>query len=161
MATALILAGSNVKRERNLPAALDALRHLPGLRVQAISAIHDTPAIGPDGRPSGQPNFHNVALRVETGLDYPQLRQRLRELEARLGRVRTADKFAPRPIDLDIAWYAPDDGGPPVVAPDLAQYAHVVLPLAEVAPTWRDPATGRTLQELAARFRPSATRPAS
>ncbi|MCC9077610.1 2-amino-4-hydroxy-6-hydroxymethyldihydropteridine diphosphokinase [Litorilinea aerophila] len=159
MATALILAGSNVDRERNLPAALDALRRLPGLRVQAVSAIHDTPAIGPDGRPSGQPNFHNVALRVETELGYQQLRQRLREVEARLGRVRTEDKFAPRPIDLDIVWYAPDDGGPPVVDPDLARYAHVVLPLAEIAPDWQDPTTGHSLQELAARFRPTA-RPA-
>ncbi|OUC09547.1 hypothetical protein RY27_02185, partial [Litorilinea aerophila] len=115
--------------------------------------------IGPDGRPSGQPNFHNVALRVETELGYQQLRQRLREVEARLGRVRTEDKFAPRPIDLDIVWYAPDDGGPPVVDPDLARYAHVVLPLAEIAPDWQDPTTGHSLQELAARFRPTA-RPA-
>ncbi len=84
-----------------------------------------------------------------------RLRSVLRDIEASLGRVRTADKFAPRPIDLDIALFGQlvvDLEGSPIPDPDLAPLPHVALPLADIAPEWILPATGETLAQIAARL---------
>lgn len=48
------------------------------------------------------PDFVNGALLIETEQNFEELERYLRSLEHRLGRVRTADRYAPRTIDLDI-----------------------------------------------------------
>jgi GTP cyclohydrolase I len=80
------------------------------------------------------------------------LKAALREIEAALGRVRTADKYAARTIDLDLALYGQEvvsDGGLHIPDPDIVQQPHVVVPLADVAPGWRHPELGVTLSEIA------------
>ncbi len=70
-----------------------------------------------------------------------------------MGRVRTADKFAPRPIDLDIAFYGDrvlEVAGKVIPDPDVLRFAHVAAPLADVAGDWIHPQTGQTLAEIAA-----------
>lgn len=79
----------------------------------------------------------------------------LRAIEAVLGRVRTADKNAPRPIDLDIALWGDrviEDraAGLVIPDPDILRWPHVAVPLADVAPDWVHPADGRTLAAIAA-----------
>lgn len=49
-----------------------------------------------------------------------------------MGRVRSEDKFAPRPIDLDVIAF--EDGSH--TDPDLARYAHVAVPAADLAQNW-------------------------
>jgi 2-amino-4-hydroxy-6-hydroxymethyldihydropteridine diphosphokinase len=49
-----------------------------------------------------QPDFFNGAFLIETNLDEKQLKNYLLNVEARLGRIRTENKDAPRTIDLDI-----------------------------------------------------------
>jgi len=69
--------------------------------------------------------------------------------------VRGDDRYAPRPIDLDLAAYegfAGEVDGSPVPDPAILERAFLALPLAEVAPDWRDPALGRSLGEIAASF---------
>ena len=101
MNLAVISIGSNIQPERHVPAAMAELcrRH----RVLAQSKVMPTKAIGRDGQvdPSGA-DFLNACVLIETPLDLAGLRQALGELELHLGRVRTADKFAPRTIDLDV-----------------------------------------------------------
>ncbi len=57
-----------------------------------------------------------------------------------------------RVIDLDLLIYRQTLSGPgetPVLPhPRLAERAFVVLPLAELAPDWRHPGSGRSLQEM-------------
>jgi 2-amino-4-hydroxy-6-hydroxymethyldihydropteridine diphosphokinase len=150
----LISLGSNIDKEVNLPAAIDLLREQPGLTVVAVSPVLATAAIAADGQPAAQPTFHNAAVRAETTLTPDELRSVLREIEARLGRVRGADKFAARPIDLDLALYgdAVAAGPKPLPDPDLLRYAHVAIPLAAVAPDWVHPITGERLDAIAAHF---------
>jgi 2-amino-4-hydroxy-6-hydroxymethyldihydropteridine diphosphokinase len=65
------------------------------------------------------------------------LKRALLEIEARLGRVRQADKYAARTIDLDIAMYGLqviDLEGRHIPDPDIARHPHVAVPLADVAP---------------------------
>jgi 2-amino-4-hydroxy-6-hydroxymethyldihydropteridine diphosphokinase len=159
----LISLGSNVAKETNLPAAVVQLAAQPTVTVLAVSPVLQTAAVGPDGAPSGQPPFHNQALLAETSLAPEELRMLLQEIEAKLGRARTADKFAPRPIDLDLSLYGDFAGvvdGKLLPDPDVMRHAHVALPLAAVAPDWVYGPHGPTLAliaaELAARSGPAA-----
>jgi 7,8-dihydro-6-hydroxymethylpterin-pyrophosphokinase len=80
------------------------------------------------------------------------LRQVLRTIETTLGRVRSADKFASRPIDLDLAYYGAGVvvvDGKTIPDEDVLRYAHVAVPLAAVAPTWLHPITGQSLTTIA------------
>lgn len=146
---ALVLLGSNIDRERNIPLAIQRLANHPKLLPLAVSRVYESAAIG-GNRP--QPRFSNCAALVETALTPQELRGHLRALEAEAGRVRTADKYAPRPIDLDIVLF--DDlvgnvDGSLVPDPDLLRFAHVAVPCGEIAPDWKHPQTGQTLEIIA------------
>ncbi len=144
----LITIGTNVARETNLVRAVRGLASYPGVRVVAVSPVYEGPAVG-GTRP--QPPFYNAAALLETELTPDELREALRLLEAGLGRVRSADKFAPRPIDLDIAFFGDrvfDLAGRHIPDPDVLRYPHLAVPLADIAPDWRHPETGQTLAEI-------------
>lgn len=149
----LITLGSNIDRERNIQRALAGLERHQHLRMLAVSPVYITPAIGADGQPSAQPDFANAAVRAETDLDPVTLRQALRAIESTMGRVRTMDKFAARPIDLDLAFYGQEIievAGRQLPDPDVLRFAHVAIPLADVAGEWVHPQSGRTLAAIAA-----------
>ncbi|MFN8492814.1 MAG: 2-amino-4-hydroxy-6-hydroxymethyldihydropteridine diphosphokinase [Caldilineaceae bacterium] len=149
MPTVLITLGSNIAKEQNLPRAIELIRHQPTLTVVAVSPIYET---APVGGPAAQPQFYNAAMRIETTLTYPMLRTLLRTLESALGRVRTTDKFAPRPIDLDIAFYGQESftfADKCIPDPDAIRFPHLTLPLADIAPEWRDAKSGFTLRQIA------------
>jgi 2-amino-4-hydroxy-6-hydroxymethyldihydropteridine diphosphokinase len=143
---ALIELGSNIKPEEHLPRAVAALARLG--RVEAVSAAYQTEPFGPPG----QPHFVNAAVRLLTELAPIDLRQELRAVEYALGRRRSADRYAPRPIDLDLCMY----GQPPLQSdelalpdPDILARPYLARTLAEVAPDLVHPLTGQTLAELA------------
>ncbi|MBW7885047.1 MAG: 2-amino-4-hydroxy-6-hydroxymethyldihydropteridine diphosphokinase [Caldilineaceae bacterium] len=156
MARVLVLMGSNVDKESNLPRALALLAAHAHIELVATSPTYATVAIGQDGGAVSQPGFHNAAALLETTLSPEELRQELRAMEAQLGRVRTADRFAPRTIDLDIALYddvvVRVDGRQIIPDPDILRFAHVAIPLAAVAPDWVHPQTGGTLAAIAQTF---------
>ncbi len=154
----LIAVGSNIAKEANVPAAVARLAAEPGIAVLAVSSVLETPAVGADGQPDGRPAYHNVGLRAATTLELQAVRTRLRTLETDMGRVRGPDKFAPRPIDLDLAYYG-DPGaaettgaGELPLDDDVLRCAHVAIPLAEVAPNWVHQGAGSTLAAIAAAF---------
>lgn len=135
-----LLLGSNIQPERNLPLAIDQLQN--HLTILLISGVWETPPVGSAG-----PNFLNAALMAQTPLEQNTLKlQILTPLEAKMGRVRSADKNAPRPIDLDIILF---DGM--ILDPTLWQFAHRAVPVAEIQPELRSEA-GETLREAAAKF---------
>ncbi len=148
----LIALGSNVDPETNLPRAVRRLaERFPGL---AASRVYATAAVGaPDAPP-----FLNAAVAIETALPLAELKHRvLRPLEAELGRVRGADRNAPRPIDLDVAFcpglvLRDPAAGIDLPDPEIVACAHLALPLADLAPAEVHPLDGRTLAAIAARF---------
>jgi 2-amino-4-hydroxy-6-hydroxymethyldihydropteridine diphosphokinase len=147
---AIVGLGSNLQPERNLP---EVVRELAAaVRVLAVSSAWSTVPVGP----AGQLPFVNAAVLLRTDLPPDRLKhERLRDIERRLGRVRSPDRFAPRPIDLDLLAFG--DGTTivdqrPVPDPDLLDHAHLALPASEVAPDWRHPATGETLASIAHRL---------
>jgi 2-amino-4-hydroxy-6-hydroxymethyldihydropteridine diphosphokinase len=148
MHSALILLGSNIDRQRNLPAAIERLRADNQIDVVAVSSVYESEAVGGKGP---QPIFANAAVEVQTALSAHELRRRLRQIEADMGRRRSQDKYAPRPIDLDIALFddlVADVDGSIIPDPDIERFPHVTVPLAEIAPQRRHPISGRTLRAI-------------
>lgn len=150
---AVISLGSNIEPERYLPLAVGRLHALG--RVLAVSEACRNPALGPEG----QPDFVNAALLLETDRAPKDIQRALRQIEARLGRRRTPDKYAPRVIDLDLVLYGShivDDGSLCLPDPDLLERAYLAVLAAEVAPAMRHPITGERLAALAERLGASA-----
>jgi 2-amino-4-hydroxy-6-hydroxymethyldihydropteridine diphosphokinase len=137
---ACLLLGSNIQPEKNLPLAVDLLRKQ--VKIVQISSVWETPSVGSTG-----PDFLNLALLIITPLEAGDLKIKvLRPLEAQLGRLRSEDKNAPRPIDLDIILF--DDQ---LLDPNLWQYAHRAVPVSEIVPGYRS-STGEFLSEVASRL---------
>jgi len=111
--------------------------------LEGISAVWETPAVGSDG-----PNFLNAAVVIYTSLEALELKeQALRPLEARLGRVRSADKFAPRTLDIDIVtWNAL------ILDHNIWRHAHLAVPVAELLPCYQSDETGEYLEQAARRL---------
>ncbi|SDG97538.1 2-amino-4-hydroxy-6-hydroxymethyldihydropteridine diphosphokinase [Roseospirillum parvum] len=135
-----------------LEAALAALERA-GLSVAARSGWWES---APVPR-SDQPWFVNGVVRLAGGPPAVELLDLLNRIEADLGRHRDGTPNAPRVVDLDLL----DDAGQVVDTPRLtlphprlAERAFVLHPLAEVAPGWTHPLSGRGLPELIAALPP-------
>ena len=156
----LIALGANLDGPAGAPraqleAALAALSGR-GIRVRERSRFFRTPA-WPD--PSDPP-FVNAVAALETSLPPEALLAALHAVENQLGRRRSRPN-APRPIDLDLIDYdglVRASGAPPILPhPRLAERGFVLLPLADIAPAWRHPASGEGLTALIAALPPGAT----
>ncbi len=155
----LITLGSNLEPEIHLPRAVRLLADR--VRVVSVSQVYESPAVRADGTLDPvQPPFLNAAAQIETDLEPVPLKYEvLRAIEAEMGRQRSADKFAPRVIDLDIALYGDlllqldtEDTHLLLPDPDILERAHVALPLADLAPDLIHPTSGETLRAIADRF---------
>lgn len=152
-AQVFVTLGSNIEPEKNLPEAVRLLAE----RVMLLRAsrVFRSAPVGSEG----QPDFLNAAVLVETDLPPYNLKfNALRDIEQQLGRVRSADKFAARTIDLDLALYGDlvlDDpqGGLTLPDPDILTRAHIALPLADLDPDFVHPVSGETLGQIAVRLR--------
>ena len=147
--------GGNMPSERfgppraTLEAALSALkRH--GIQVCRRSRWYHSRPVPDDG----QPWYVNGVSEIATTLPPGELLARLLEIEREFGRERRK-RWAPRTIDLDLLAYhelsnwAADAGPAPVLPhPRLQERAFVLVPLAELAPGWRHPVLGRTVEAM-------------
>ena len=144
MGRAYLSLGSNQDPERHLPQALDELRARFGELL--ASPWYRTAAVGFDG-----PDFVNGAAVIDSDLDPVALDAWLHALEDAHGRQRNVPRFSSRPLDIDIVFY--DDlvlrgpGHLEIPRPEL-RHAFVLKPLADIAPGFRDPVGGKTLDLL-------------
>jgi len=141
------LAGGFASREALLEAALARFPQA-GLPVISRSDWWSS-AAWPD--PAG-PEYRNGIALVEANGGPQAVLRALLSIEAAFDRTRSA-KNAPRTLDLDLIAY----GRQVIDAPDLTlphPRAHerlfVMGPLAQIAPAWRHPVSGRTAANLAA-----------
>jgi 2-amino-4-hydroxy-6-hydroxymethyldihydropteridine diphosphokinase len=140
-----IALGSNVgDRHATLQSATEALRSMvDDLRS---SSFFDTPYVGEDV----QPSVLNAAVVGVTTLEAHALLERLLAIEHDFGRTRPYGG-APRTLDIDLILYGDaviDEPGLIVPHPRFRERRFVLEPLAQIAPDWRDPVTGRTVLQL-------------
>lgn len=144
---AYLCLGSNIAPAENMRRAVNLLREQ--VHLLALSTCWETQAVTSAGSPAAAPNFLNAAAYIETDLDPASLKaQVLAQIEQKLGRVRTDDKYAPRTIDLDIIIFDEQ-----VIDAELWERPHLALPFSELLPGLRYAATGETLARVAERLR--------
>jgi 2-amino-4-hydroxy-6-hydroxymethyldihydropteridine diphosphokinase len=133
---------------RTCEAALAALANA-GVAVESQSRWYRSAPVPP----SDHPWFVNGVAGLSTTMGPAALLALFHDIERRLGRVRGAPNAA-RSIDLDLLAHGERvsrGGDDPILPhPRLADRAFVLVPLAEVAPGWRHPATGLSVEEMLA-----------
>jgi 2-amino-4-hydroxy-6-hydroxymethyldihydropteridine diphosphokinase len=146
MTVVYLALGSNVgNREENLREAERRLRHL-AITVKQVSSIYETAPVDY----LDQPWFHNSVLEAETDLPPHELLRRMREIESAMGSQKPFAK-GPRLIDLDILLYGDETIATPdlqVPHPRMLERLFVLVPLAEIVPTYRHPSWHGTVAEL-------------
>ncbi len=176
---AIIALGSNVGEtdgspDRTILAALATLA-TESVRVSATSRLCRSPAF-----PAGSgPDYANAAALLTTDLAPAALLAHLHAVEAGFGRVRI-QRWGARTLDLDLIAVGdrilPDpallrhwidlpperqrEEAPQMLIlphPRLQDRAFVLLPMADIAPAWRHPLTGRSVVEMLAAL-PEAAR---
>lgn len=139
---AFLSLGSNIEPEINLVRAVQLLQQHG--RVERISNAWESESVGAEG-----PNYLNACVLFATALEQGELKQQvLLPIEAILGRIRTANRFAARPMDIDIVIF---DGKP--CDNRYWEQAFVVIPLAEIYPEFQNPLHAETVVETAGRLR--------
>lgn len=88
--------GSNIEPDLNVPIAIELIKH-SHILIKQSSLLITKPIMH-----KNNPNFHNGALLIETTLAREEFNQFLKNVEIKIGRIKTTDKYAARTIDLDI-----------------------------------------------------------
>ncbi len=143
--------GSNIDPDANIQWALRLLGN--GIQLTDVSTFYITQPLGAPA----SPHFYNGVVAGMTDLSLPGLRHLLHHIETEVGRQRTEDKYAPRPIDLDLlllddevsegeGWWVPH--------PDICTRPFVAIPLLELAPDLILPDSGRPLRDIVEEIAP-------
>ena len=168
----LVAFGGNLPLEGEPPLevierALSRLQDL-GFSLNAVSSFYQTPCF-----PKGAgPDYVNGALSIGSDMAPAEILEHLHKVEYEFGRERVS-RWAGRTLDLDLL--AVDD----LILPDLVTQRHwvdlpleqqtrqapeqlilphpriqdrsfVLIPLKDVAPDWKHPVLGKTVQEMCA-----------
>lgn len=150
----LIALGSNVRHhrfgppERVLAAALAELKRC-GIKVKAAAPVVRSAPIGPSLR-----RYANSAAVVKWKGSPAQLLGALKAVERGFGRRARGQRWTARVLDLDIVlWSGGVWASPDLTIPHLRfrERDFVLDPAATIAAHWRDPVTGLTVRQLAAR----------
>jgi 2-amino-4-hydroxy-6-hydroxymethyldihydropteridine diphosphokinase len=121
--------GSNIEPELNLSKAIDLLKEYG--EIKAVSHVWESKSVGYDG-----PNFLNACVLFLTESQPENLKQEIiHPIEAKLGRVRGADKNMPRTMDIDVVLF--DEK--PIMKAEYWDSAFVIVPLAELLPDFAHP----------------------
>ncbi len=125
-------------------AALEMTRR--DLRVQKMSRIWVTAPVPI----SDQPWYNNAVAAIETVHEPRMVFNIIKGIEQDFGR-ETRERNAARVIDLDLVSYnnlVMNDSDLIIPHPRMHERAFVLCPLKDVAPDWRHPVTGQSIDEM-------------
>lgn len=147
MTLVYIALGSNLASPlTQVNAAIAALGAIPDSRIVAVSGFYRTPPLGPQD----QPDYLNAAVALETSLVPETLLDHTQRIELDQGRVRKAERWGPRTLDLDIMLFGEETiTTPRLTVPhyDMKNRGFMLWPLFEIAPALRFP-DGETLASV-------------
>lgn len=150
-----ISLGSNIEPARNIMNARDCL--FSWLHSAKMSPVYQSAAVGMKGS-----DFYNAVVYGSTTKSLQSVVDKLHEIETEHGRIRTANKFTDRTLDLDLLMYgsrvsqtescrATDGTSPDPVTlphPEITQQAYVLQPLADLAGDLVHPSCDCTISEI-------------
>jgi len=147
-ARVFLALGSNLgERAQHLSAAISAIRNHHGITIRRESSVYETaPKYKLD-----QPDFMNMVVEIATELEPRKLLAFCMNTEKKLGRELSLIRNAPRIIDLDIIFFDDRIVNLPelkIPHPGLYERRFVLVPLAEIAPEFVCPQTGKSGAEL-------------
>ncbi len=126
--------GSNLADPlHQVDAALVALSMIPATRLTACSSYYRSRPLGPQD----QPDYLNAVAAFDTGLAPGVLLQHTQAIEQQQGRVRKANRWGPRTLDLDILLFGNlqlDTERLTIPHYDMKNREFMLYPLAELAP---------------------------
>ncbi|OUS01271.1 2-amino-4-hydroxy-6-hydroxymethyldihydropteridine diphosphokinase [Gammaproteobacteria bacterium 54_18_T64] len=141
--------GSNIDREKNILACLDALAEHFGELI--ISPVYESESVGFAGD-----SFYNLVVGIDSDLSVGELAVIMRDIETANKRSRVGPKFGPRTLDIDILTCGELRGlvdGVALPRDELTENAFVLLPLVDIAPDERHPVSGAAYCDIAANFK--------
>ena len=147
MSRVFIGVGSNEgERFGHISRAVQALGAIRGIRVTQMATISETEPVGPPQGP-----YLNTVIEIETVLTPQELLSILQEIERTFGRRPSAQRWGPRPIDLDILLYDDRIVREPnlcIPHPRLHERRFVLEPLCQLAPDLIHPILQKTAAAL-------------
>ncbi len=143
MARIFISIGSNTNREHYTRAGVLSLQQYFG--DLQLSSVYESEAVGFNGDA-----FYNLVAATDTELSIADCVQVLKQIEDSHGRVRSAEKFCGRTLDLDLLTYDQVICQQPVVLPrgEITENAFVLWPMAELAPEAIHPLAKQSYADL-------------
>jgi 2-amino-4-hydroxy-6-hydroxymethyldihydropteridine diphosphokinase len=143
-----ISIGSNIDKDKHIPASLSALEQAFG--ELTTSSIYESEPVGFTGDV-----FYNLVVGFDSDLEVKAVAKQLRQIELDNGRTPDSRKFAARTLDLDLILYGDlivNDGRLQIPRNEIEHYAFVLEPLAEIAPTLKHPISHLSYAELWDKF---------
>lgn len=126
--------------------AITALKDISDSRLVSVSSLYASKPMGP----SDQPDYVNAVAMLETSLEPLALLDALQHIEQTQGRVRKAERWGPRTLDLDILLISDlTIEQPRLTVPHygMREREFVLYPLLEIAPKLVLP-DGTALEQL-------------
>ncbi len=148
MKNVFIGLGSNIgDKHQNLHRAIHHIQAMPQTKLIAVSSFYPTKAWGN----TEQEDFLNACVHIQTYLNAQTCMQYLLAIEENMGRIRTADKWQPRIIDLDILDFNSEVIHTQTVTaphPYLHERMFALLPLQELFPSYIHPVLKKPVQDI-------------
>jgi len=136
--------GSNQNAMENLQGGIERLKK--EFKLRQLSSLYKTKDVKERGDSA---DFFNQVAEIEVDIPYTILRSQLKSIESDFGRETGNKKNVP--LDLDILTYNNDvfyHGEKQIPDPNLIKYSYIAVPLAEIAPDFRHPANGKSIDEI-------------
>ena len=143
MQQVFVSIGSNIDPRNNIEEARIILGNLFDC---TFSGLYETRAEGFEGN-----DFVNSVVGFETDLQLIELKDKLKQIEKKMGRIDNQKGMSDRIIDLDIILYGDQviqDGDFDIPSKDIENYLFVLEPLSEIAGDLLHPVSKIPFSEL-------------
>lgn len=142
-----LLLGGNMGDRKSVFAEARAILENTVGKIAVQSALYETEPWGFDS----EDLFWNQVLEISTDLSPDEVLQQTQQAELRLGRIRKANQYDSRIIDIDILFYGDriiNQANLIVPHPRIQERKFTLIPLGEIAPDLIHPVFQKNIRQL-------------